>query len=606
MVILFFTSLYQVAAYCADEFVFDNSEGGFSGDMFWPDFLQDCGKDSYMDNRAGDFQDIQSEIIFNFETGKITGSIQAQYQYESGVVKNDNTAQGTINGVIEKKNDHGYADGWYWEFIGEVDFSLHYHMEHLCQSDSGDYWESKDQILHVKGELSGRTREESWFFYLSWEDYETRDGRRRHVHFLPDSQSFDVVFPKPIELDVSITTPNEVNLNSDSTPFQLNVVGRDIDMVDHIEWSFSYWEPDLEQYWLLYHESSFETQGLDTLEVSDAMRDEWRYVANEYGFEADDGAEIDLQIALSVFDSEWNNLIEFVFFEYTYYTTIRTDDTSDTGSTSTEPSTTDPDPLPITDTSTSFFGGLRGALVAVSGVTLGGYGFFRFLRRKPSVVKPKPSVPRERTRDGSVKVIDDSIPEMKPSGYPVDSPELPEMKHPGGIVIDQPDLPEMKLADAHVPSEVSEMVIEDTQFSNEGGVDMKPGDFDGTVTTPSVSMGSDVTIEIPHSTKFQPDIEKIDIEELSKNSVPEPQGDLNVEGKTQPLESPDITKHEIKGDSRMTVGATVGSKDSLAVSSSSQIDGEKKEGSKPKEAVPNKETNSKKDVDKTSDPETKN
>jgi hypothetical protein len=192
----------------ADEFVFDNSEGGFSGDIFWPDFLQDCGKDSYMDSR-GELHDIQAEIVFNFESGKITGNIQGQYQHETWAIKQDNTAQGTINGVIEKKNDHGYADGWYWEFTGEVDFSLHYHMEHLCQSDSGDYWESEDQTLNKKGVLSGRTWGELWSLNLRWEDQETRDGRSRYVRLSPDDSLIDIMFPKPIELDVSMTFPSQ-------------------------------------------------------------------------------------------------------------------------------------------------------------------------------------------------------------------------------------------------------------------------------------------------------------------------------------------------------------------------------------------------------------
>ena len=362
----------------------NNSGQGINGRMFYPDFIQTCEKNDYIDNSGGDFQDLQGEIIMNFETETITGTLEGRYQWDHPKTKQDNTVKATLNGLIVRTNKYGDANSWYWEFTGDVDFTLDYHMEILCEADSGDYWETKDETLNVKGEITGSTwGASSWgWINLYWEDRETIDGRPRYVHILPDSQSFDIELPDPVDLDVSITMSDEVNLNSDTTPFQLNLEGTDVNLIDHFGWYFAYWEPDLELYRGLQNEQRFETRGQNPLEVTDAMRDEWRRLANEYGFEAEGGAEIDLQINLRTFDAEGNDLVENYAFNYTYFTTSdASSETSSSGEgTSTSETGTGSNPLIIPDVSTSILN-LSGTLIQGAVSAGAGFGIVEMFRR---------------------------------------------------------------------------------------------------------------------------------------------------------------------------------------------------------------------------------
>lgn len=367
----------------AQTIVLDNSENAFSGYIFWPEFLQDCGKDSYMDT-GGELQDIQADIIFNFDTGKISGTISAKQVDEKfpDVYKEDSSVQGTINGIMEKKNEYGSAGYWQWVFSGEVDFTIHYHMEHKCSDDTGGYWETEDQTLTKKGVLTGGTWGELWSLDIRWEDQETRDGRTRYVQLSPDNSLSQLVFPIPIDIEVTITMPPEVDLNSDSTPFKLNVEGRDVNVIDHFEWYFAYWEPDLERYWGLQSEQHFETRGQAPLEVTESMRDEWRRVANEYGFEAEGGAEIDLQINLRTFDVDGNDLVENVAFNYTYFTSsdVSSGTESTGGETSTSETGSSSNPLVIPDVSTGL-PNLSGTLIQGAVSAGAGFGLVEMFRR---------------------------------------------------------------------------------------------------------------------------------------------------------------------------------------------------------------------------------
>ena len=385
IILLFFTLLKtSIQSVKANEVVLDNSGSSFSGYIFWAEFLQDCGKDSYLDT-GGELHDIQAEITFDFESGKITGSVSGKQVDEKHVYvyKEDHSAQGTINGEILRKNDYGGARDWYWAFIGEVDFNLHYHMEHRCQSDSGEYWESEDQTLNKRGVLSGQTWGELWSLQIRWEDHETRDGRARYVTFSPGDIEFD--FPEPIVLDVSLSIPGEVNLNSDSTPFKLNAEGRDVDMIDHIGWYFAYWEPELDRFWPLTKEQSFETNELDTLSVTEAMREEWRYYARKYGFQVDDGLEITLQVSLRVFDVEGNDLIENVAFEYNYFTTATTTSTPDPSTTSTPDSSLQPGEQLQNQPTIPNYGPL--ILIGGAGLGLSGIAYAAKFLKKPKKIE---------------------------------------------------------------------------------------------------------------------------------------------------------------------------------------------------------------------------
>ena len=415
--LIFLTFQITTSLANAQTIVLDNSENAFSGYIFWPEFLQDCGKDRYMDT-GGELEDIQADIIFNFDTGKITGTISAKQVDERAptVYKEDSSVHGTINGVMEKKNDYGSAGYWQWVFSGEVDFTIHYHMEHKCSDDTGGYWETEDQTLSKKGVLTGETWGDLWSFDLRWEDQETRDGRTRYVQLSSDNSLSQIIFPKPIDLEISITMPSEVDLNSDSTPFQLNVDGRDVNMIDHFGWYFAYWEPDLERYWGLQNEQSFETRGTETLQVTDTMRNEWRRIANEYGFEAEGGAEIDLQINLRTYDVDGNDLVENVAFNYTYFTS--SDASSGTESTGGETSTSETgssnNPIAIPDISTGIpnFSGtlIQGAVSAGAG-----FGLVEIFRRVFG------KTPRGPVTSSDLKLLREKMKNLPPE------PELQEM-----------------------------------------------------------------------------------------------------------------------------------------------------------------------------------
>ena len=369
----------------ANELLLDNSEKAFSGSIFWPEFIQNCGTDSYS-SASGELQDIQAEIYFNFDTGTITGTFSAKHVDEefAYTYKEDHTVQGTINGIIEKKNDYGTAGFWYMEFSGEVDFTVHYHMELKCNDDTGSYWVTEDHTLNKKGVLTGQTWGELWWLKLDWEDQETRDGRSRNVQLSIEDSDSQLVFPKPIDLEVSITMQPEVNLNSDPTPFQLNVEGRDVNMIDHFEWYFAYWNPDFEMYRGLQNEQHFETQGTESLQVTDAMRNEWRRLVNEYGFEVDDGTEIDLQINLRTIDMDGKDLVENVAFEYTYHASLGSEDTSGSESTGGETDTTDTgtSSIPVVGGEVSAgLPNLSGTMIQGAVSAGAGFGFLEIYRR---------------------------------------------------------------------------------------------------------------------------------------------------------------------------------------------------------------------------------
>lgn len=102
--ILIFTLFLQNIIFTADadEIILDNSGNSFSGHIYWPEFMQDCGEDNYIDT-GGELQDIQANIIFDFDKGKISGTISGKHVDEqyAFVYKEAHTAQITFARAVE-------------------------------------------------------------------------------------------------------------------------------------------------------------------------------------------------------------------------------------------------------------------------------------------------------------------------------------------------------------------------------------------------------------------------------------------------------------------------------------------------------------------------
>lgn len=91
------------------------------GYMTYNSFMPPCVKgQTYPISANGYFDRINVQISFDFDEGKITGTLSGHTPGPWANSGEDHSFSGTINGLVKRMSRDPH---WYWEFNGEADLN---------------------------------------------------------------------------------------------------------------------------------------------------------------------------------------------------------------------------------------------------------------------------------------------------------------------------------------------------------------------------------------------------------------------------------------------------------------------------------------------------
>lgn len=299
-----------------DLLVIDLNEEHLKGNMWWMNFLEDAMREGRFLQAGGDFDSIIVRLEFNFDSETLTGSLSGSHE-ASGLTMHDNSFSGGISGWVRKNNWSGF---WFWEFGADVSLTLNFKLEQKITNETGTFWEGRAETINVVADLTGNTyagEDGIGMFQINWQD-NTRgfylscvELNERGACVLPGE------FPKPIDIEIAINGPEKINEATNEAIFELISKGKDIELVEHVDWYFYYYDENYGDFW--YFET-IQKNDLSDLTINKEKLDSWFTYVGQYGIFKNGVKSLDLKVEVLVFNEEWNQLAQPVEYRFIFST----------------------------------------------------------------------------------------------------------------------------------------------------------------------------------------------------------------------------------------------------------------------------------------------
>ena len=249
-------SLYFNPVICAgstkpiDLLVIDFSEENLKGNMWWNNFLEDAAREGRYLSAGGSIESLVVHLEFDFYSETITGSLSGSRSRASGLTRYDDSFSGGVSGWVRKKEFGGF---WFWKFTAEVPLTLDFKLEQQFTNETGTFWNVRIETIDVVANLTGNTyagEDGIGFFQISWDDSGGYDQGSRGFSIICaeiNERGACVLpgeFPKPIDIEITINGPETINKATSEAIFELVTSGKDIEMVECVEWYFYYYDED--------------------------------------------------------------------------------------------------------------------------------------------------------------------------------------------------------------------------------------------------------------------------------------------------------------------------------------------------------------------------